>query len=102
MFGDQTAGVRQCVLPLEGQVKWSDNGSWAVSWEGTNMPNCRQMLAVEWFLCSTVSVLLQITAKAAVIFVTLQYNVTIPATGRCLQQGSGQAVSGLRASEFAS
>lgn len=28
--------------------------------------------------------LFQITAKAAVIFVTLQYNVTIPATGMCL------------------
>lgn len=31
--------------------------------------------------------LFQITAKAAVIFVTLQYNVTIPATGMYLAGG---------------
>lgn len=29
--------IMQCVLPLESQVKWCDNVSWSVLWEGTNM-----------------------------------------------------------------
>lgn len=40
------------------------------------------MVFLGWSFCFDVLfVLFQVTAKAAVVFVTLQYNVTIPATG---------------------